>query len=80
VSSYVGEFTNDPIVDMMLDTIVDRGYSRETMYAATTEWIEADGPDNFWRDRLGPAIDALESTLGSYGLTKDDKEEDDATD
>ena len=80
MSSYVGRRSNDPLVDFMLDTIENRGYDAKVLDEAVARWNEdGTGEDGFWSTALGPTIDALEKQLGFYGLSKDDKEEADAS-
>ena len=83
MSSYVGNRSNDPQIDFMLDTLEDRGYDPKGLDAAVEAWHESEdgGEDTFWTQHLGPTIDALERTLGHYGLTLPENTEDtDATD
>jgi hypothetical protein len=73
--SYVGNRSNDPQIDFMLDTIQDRGYDPAVLDAAVDSWNEdGEGEDNFWSEMLGPTIDALEERLKQHGLHKEDKD------
>lgn len=73
----MGNRSNSPIVDLMLDTIQDRGYDPEDLDSVARDWMEAGGEDTFWTETLGPAIDRLEQRLGYYGLVMEDHKEDD---
>lgn len=68
MSSYVGNRSNSPIVDFMLDTIEDRGYDSEDLDSVARDWTEAGGQEHFWDKVLGPAVDRLEEMLSEYGL------------
>jgi hypothetical protein len=69
-SPYMGRFVNDSVaIDSLLESVLERATYRESdMRAAVEAWLEADGENIFWHDHLGPAVDALERTLGLYGL------------
>lgn len=73
MSNYVGDHSGSPIVDMMIDAVIDRGYDRKEVGKAVSDWQKNAGEDRFWVAHIGPAIDYLESMLGHYGLHMEDE-------
>jgi hypothetical protein len=63
--SYVGNLTDNPILDLMLDTLVQRGHDIGRVEGAIQRWYEdEDAEMKFYGEYIGPAIDALEAQLG----------------
>ena len=71
MSSYVGNRSNDPIIDFMLDTLEARGWDAKELDKAVEAWNEDEGEDNFWSLQLGPTIDNLDAVLSTYKEDKD---------
>ncbi len=62
MSSYVGQISNDPIEDLLLDILVDRGHPRETVESHYKAWQDSDKSYTWFG--ISEAVDSIAATIG----------------